>query len=254
MLNNLQLGTSLTQVKELGAVVESCELLARDTLKVMEMYWEAARLSAVPQPWPSSFDTVYNRTNPAQATLNGEAVDIFLSASPNQFDTPFRAHDGDTIVGNIDNSTSTLCIEVMDYYPFSEFMNPNFYWPVIDDAIRRAAWRGVKVRLLFSIWGHTPPEATQYWQSLDALHNVEVRAFVVPPLKGSQPIPFTRVNHAKMIVTDSLVYVGTSNLTPDYFINTGGLGWTIRTDVLRQQVQDIFDRDWNSQYAVMCCK
>eukprot|EP01108_Squamamoeba_japonica_P006106 TRINITY_DN4914_c0_g1_i1.p1 TRINITY_DN4914_c0_g1~~TRINITY_DN4914_c0_g1_i1.p1 ORF type:complete len:269 (-),score=113.17 TRINITY_DN4914_c0_g1_i1:46-852(-) len=246
--------TALTEVKELGVVVEKCELLARDATKVMIMYWDAAYLSNLPSPslpasWPASLDTVFNRTHPAHAVLNGEAIRMFLSASPDNFDTPNRAHDGDAIVTSIDEAVTSVCVEVMDYYPFSMFFAKNIYWDNIDAALRRAAYRGVKVRLLFGRWSHTPESSVPYWRSLNALDNVVVRQFVVPPLQGSPPIPFSRVNHAKFMVTDSLVYIGTSNWTPDYFLSTAGLGWTIYATQIRSVVQDKFDRDWNSQYA-----
>ena len=45
------------------------------------------------------------------------------------------------------------------------------YWPVIDDALRRAAFdRKVKVRLLASLWNHTRPDMKYYLQSLAALN------------------------------------------------------------------------------------
>jgi len=79
------------------------------------------------------------------------------------------------------------------FLPIRQFSHPNFWWPNIDNALRRAAWRGVKVRLLFGLWEHSAPEEIPYWQSLSVLENVEVRVFRVPALKGSPPIPFTRV-------------------------------------------------------------
>ena len=44
------------------------------------------------------------------------------------------------------------------------------YWPVIDDALRHAAFdRGVKVRLMGSLWNHTAPDMKNYFQSLSIL-------------------------------------------------------------------------------------
>ena len=45
------------------------------------------------------------------------------------------------------------------------------YWPVIDDALREAAFnRKVKVRLLASLWNHTRPDLKFYLRSLAALN------------------------------------------------------------------------------------
>ena len=63
-------------------------------------------------------------------------------------------------------------------------------------------------------------------------------------------IPYTRVNHAKFMVTDNKSYVGTSNWSADYFLNTGGMSWGIYNEAVRAKVEQVFDRDWNSQYTV----
>ena len=41
------------------------------------------------------------------------------------------------------NITSFISFEVMDYEPLVVFQTPKYYWPVIDDAIRSAAYRWV---------------------------------------------------------------------------------------------------------------
>lgn len=64
--------------------------------------------------------------------------------------------------------------------PTSCYMESNFYWPVIDDALRNAAYRGVQVRLLVSQWNHTSASMPQYITSLGSLNNCSVRWFVVP--------------------------------------------------------------------------
>ena len=47
----------------------------------------------------------------------------------------------------------------------------NRYWPVIDDALRRAAFdRKVQVRLMASLWNHTRPDLKQYLRSLAAMN------------------------------------------------------------------------------------
>ena len=56
----------------------------------------------------------------------------------------------------------------MDYYPITIYTHGNpFFWPVIDDALRRAAIeRGVEVKLLLSNWTSTRPEMKDYLKSL----------------------------------------------------------------------------------------
>lgn len=61
------------------------------------------------------------------------------------------------------------------------------------------------------------------------------------------------------MVTDNTAYIGTSNWSADYFINTAGIGLILeetqsdRNETLpsiRRDLASIFDRDWNSSYAV----
>lgn len=68
----------------------------------------------------------------------------------------------------------------MDYYPTTQFMTPNVYFPEIDTAFRAAAFRGVKVRFLVAKWNHTGADMYQYLYSLNQLANIEVRLFIVP--------------------------------------------------------------------------
>ena len=72
-------------------------------------------------------------------------------------------------------------------------------------------------------------------------------------------IPYGRVNHNKYMVTDKTAYIGTSNWSGDYFIDTAGIGFILedrehdRNDTIstiRSDLASVFDRDWNSIYAV----
>lgn len=84
------------------------------------------------------------------------------------------------------------------------------------------------------------------------------RRFIVPANKEQSKIPFARVNHNKYMVTDNTAYIGTSNWSGDYFTNTAGIGVVIHDPVfnrnssevtIRSQLQQVFERDWNSQYS-----
>lgn len=82
------------------------------------------------------------------------------------------------------------------------------------------------------------------------------RRFIVPSTDDQAKIPFARVNHNKYMVTDNTGYIGTSNWSADYFIDTAGIGFILqetsadRNESIRKELASIFDRDWNSEYAV----
>lgn len=114
------------------------------------------------------------------------------------------------------------------------------YWPVLDTALRTAAFnRGVRVRLLVSCWPHTDPSMFPDLRSLQAFSNpaagvsVDVvrtppgaglgRAVLLPPhvlplcppqkvfivpVGNHSNIPFSRVGHSKFMVTEKAAYIG----------------------------------------------
>lgn len=61
---------------------------------------------------------------------------------------------------------------------------------------------------------------------------------------------YTRVNHGKYAVSDVRAHIGTSNLVWDYFYTTAGVGFGTYNLAIVEQLQEIFDADWNSPYAV----
>lgn len=135
------------------------------------------------------------------------------------------------------------------------------YWPYIDDALRKAAIeRKVSLRLLISLWDHSRPSEEYFLHSLEALSNaltgvdIQIRRFIVPASDDQKKIPFGRVNHNKYMVTDNTAYIGTSNWSGDYFIDTAGIGLVISSfdtnGTIIQELQSVFERDWNSKYAV----
>lgn len=73
----------------------------------------------------------------------------------------------------------------------------------------------------------------------------------MPPY--TEEIPFTRVNHNKFMVTESVAYVGTSNWSADYFLYTGGIAYVINEtetgDTVRAQLQAVFERNWYSNFT-----
>ncbi|RWS20191.1 phospholipase D3-like protein [Leptotrombidium deliense] len=97
-----------------------------------------------------------------------------------------------------------------------------------------------------------------YLHSLDAFYKmrgtgrIDVKLFTVPPLPDVK-IPFSRVNHNKFMVTEKHAYIGTSNWSADYFVNTGGVGFVANTtdtrNNIRTQLERVFTRDWFSIYA-----
>jgi len=244
-------------------VVYNCSCLAQDMLKLFTIYWEMAiPTNTVPASWPTSLDTAYNKDTPLPLLINGTSSSVFLANSPPEFCTDGRTSDIESIIHIINKASKFVYIAVMDYDPAILYTDYNIFWPVIDDALRKAAYdRGVEVKLLASHWAHTRPDIIPFLKSLAAVNNsyspanVGVNMFVVPSFTEQQAhIPYARVNHNKYMVTDSIAYIGTSNWSGSYFTNTAGIGIVVNqtmsdTQPLREQLEDVFLRDWNSPYS-----
>lgn len=257
---------SLTQVKELGAIIYNCSRLARDLEKTFQTYWVLGAPKAVlPKHWPRNFSSHINRFQPLQARFAGVPTAAYFSASPPALCPHGRTRDLDALLAVMGAARQFIYASVMEYFPTTRFSRPARYWPVLDDALRAAAFsRGVQVRLLVSCGLNTDPRMFPYLRSLQALSNpkagvsVDVKVFIVPVGNHSN-IPFSRVSHSKFMVTEKAAYIGTSNWSEDYFSTTSGVGLVVSQRnastqpgvvTVQGQLRQLFERDWSSRYAV----
>ncbi|XP_039626852.1 5'-3' exonuclease PLD3 isoform X1 [Polypterus senegalus] len=257
---------SLTQVKELGLAMYNCSCLAQDLEKIFEMYWFLGQPDAViPYHWPSNYSTAYNQDTPLSILVNGTSSRIYLSSAPPALCPDGRTQDLQAILRIIEDAEEFVYIAVMNFLPVMEFSHHKRYWSDIDSQLRRIAYeRKIKVRLLISCWPHSEPVMFTFLRSLAAINDhkskldIEVKLFVVPATEEQKKIPYARVNHNKYMVTDQVAYIGTSNWSGDYFVNTAGSAVVINQTVsqngddatLQQQLHTIFERDWNSSYSI----
>ncbi|XP_026209447.1 phospholipase D4 [Anabas testudineus] len=256
---------ALTQVKELGVVIYNCSSLAKDLHKIFQSYWVMGQPnSSLPQPWPSQYDTDINKEHPLLVEADNVSSRIYLAGSPPSFFPPSRTQDLEAILSIISEAQHYVDVAVMEYFPTTRFERPQRYWPVIDDAIRVAAFeKKVKIRMLISCGRDSDPAMLPFLQSLASMdsphHNIsiQIKLFIVP-VGNQSDIPYSRVNHNKYMVTDTVAYVGTSNWSGDYFLTTAGVGlvisqqapYPVKTKALQSQLRAVFDRDWRSEFAV----
>ncbi|XP_071079916.1 5'-3' exonuclease PLD3-like [Haliotis cracherodii] len=252
---------SYTQVKELGVLVQNCSCLADDMEKIFQIYWKLALQNAtVPASWSRDFSPAFKKGNPDVVDTGA----VYLSSSPPSFCPEGRTTDLDAILDVISKARDFIYIAVMDYMPFIQLDAYNRYWPVLNDALKTAAYdHNVTVYLLASRWQHSNPDMFLYLRSLEMFGqsvqtrvDLEVRLFEFPASPDQNQVPYTRVNHNKYMVTDQHAYIGTSNWSGEYFVYTAGIGFIMEqpqtdndTMSLRHQLENVFLRDWNSNYS-----
>jgi len=145
----------------------------------------------------------------------------------------------------IDGAQHTLRLQLLSYTTTSR---DGTWWGELDNALRRAAARGVEVQLILADWSKRPG-SIQDLQSLQCLRNLEVKLCTIPEWSGGF-IPFARVVHAKYLVVDGeRAWVGTSNWSKDYFFQSRSVGLVIDGGALPGRLDAFFADNWGSEYV-----
>ncbi|KAL5558229.1 hypothetical protein UlMin_034440 [Ulmus minor] len=171
---------------------------------------------------------------------------------------------------------ATLRINTMDWLGQSQYDKGTVYWSSISSAVSEVVFgKHAKVKILVAKWAHFINSTDEYLKSLlytnvlcsSSKYNqcsgkVEIKYFIVPGFNLTGPAVdhgkktgniypgYSRVNHGKYAVSDVRAHIGTSNLVWDYFYTTAGVSFGSYNPAIVSQLQEIFDADWNSPYAV----
>ncbi|RLN52293.1 hypothetical protein BBJ29_002363 [Phytophthora kernoviae] len=167
-------------------------------------------------------------TRSTQKSLNEDedissgAAQMFVAAAPLEATAAHsRAFDEDALVYTIRSAKSFVSLSVMDFAPFSMYTPGPLHWPALTDA------------LLAGVYGKPGLQNTTSTSTS----------------KATWP-SYTRVNHAKYIVTDARANIGTSNMEWGYFYTTAGASVNTNHEPTRKALEEIFERNWNSSYAL----
>lgn len=176
------------------------------------------------------------------------ASTVLPTFSPNALNGPKAAGDEAQIVKLLEASTASIEIGLLNYSPLDH--HGREYDPKLDNAIRAAAVRGVKVRMLLGHWVEKG-QGFDHLASLDALENVEIRALRIPLAREGE-IPFARVHHSKYLVCDaSKAWLGTANWQSDYFHKSRNYGLVMLDGPLPGRLRRLFDFDWERATALV---
>jgi phosphatidylserine/phosphatidylglycerophosphate/cardiolipin synthase-like enzyme len=186
----------------------------------------------------------------AQAASSANyAPHAFLLASPYAYDPPGVADSERGLPAMLAEAQKEVRVQLLDYAPLSygpKGTRP--YYAVIDNAVRTAAQRGVKIKLMVSNWNTEAP-AIAYLKSLALVPNVEIRV-VTLPRAAEGFIPFARVIHSKtMSIDGKLAWVGTSNWAGGYMDLSRNLEMVLRNEAMAQRLAALHEQLWTSPYA-----
>lgn len=171
----------------------------------------------------------------------------YLVASPWRRNPAGVGDSEGELVKLISESTASISIQLLDYNPTS-YGKPKHWYGMIDAALRDAAVRGVKIKLLVSHW-NTEEGALAHLKSLSLIPGIEVRIITVPEAKQG-PIAFARTAHSKYMTADGMVaWVGTSNWAGGYLDTSRNLELVVKDAALAARLAAMHAHLWDSAYT-----
>ncbi len=170
----------------------------------------------------------------------------YLVASPPGLLPKGIAQSEHELVRLIGEAKNEIRVQLLDYYP--TYRDKKTYYPPIDTALRAAAVRGVKVKLLVSHWNQDKP-AVDYLKSLVFIPNFEVKIATIPEAKEGK-IPFARVTHSKTMAIDgNVAWIGTSNWSGGYLDRLRNLEVVLRDEKMAKRISELHEQLWDSDYS-----
>ncbi|MBU1070164.1 hypothetical protein KJ975_11420 [Myxococcota bacterium] len=235
---------SLEHIHEIGVRVRSPEI-AEVFTGLFEYDWAAAggqKPPSTPQPAP---------VPPVTVRVGADEVRLAPAASPQDLLPPGLPWELPLLLARLDAARSTLDVEVLTYTIKTPAGQP---WTLLDEALRRAAGRGVHVRLLVSEWALRDAagkrsDGADALTALGKVPGVSVRVLVIPTSAKGE-IPFARVAHAKYLVADGKsAWVGTSNWESRYFTASRNVALFLEGRAVAGPLARIFEHAWRGACA-----
>lgn len=247
---------ALTEIQELGVVLQGGEAAAAYQA-VFDLDWQIAEMLPPGKTAPKAArGQVYDLVEQFSARLPGFVDDLPLvtntgghgrfspTISPG-WARPLPYPEEERIVRALDAARDSIAVQVLAY---STVGRDSTRYAVLDDALRRAAARGVQVRLIVSEWSKSKPKV-DILKSLARVPNIQV-AFMDIPQASTGFVPFSRTVHAKYLTVDGRVFwLGTSNWEKDYFHDSRNVGLIGEEPTLARRLAAFFNDNWNSKYA-----
>lgn len=233
---------ALAHIQEMGVAFDAPSVVGPLT-DVFETDWALA--GGAP-------DDARVTTHPGAPAVAAGGETFELVASPGGWLPSEASWELPRLVRMLDDARCSIDLQLLSYKASSRDGSP---FTTLDVAMRRAARRGVRVRLLVSEWG-ARPDARAAPAALLTEPNVDVSVLTIPPFSAGA-IPFARVAHAKYLVVDGRpecqttahAWVGSSNWEGDYFTRSRNVGVVVTGGALPKRLARIFQDGFGGAYA-----
>lgn len=247
---------ALDHIQELGLVIRG-EAPGRSFREIFALDWDLAGVfppgTVSPGTGRARADSVLarHRTRAPAGTVpfvwgsKGPPGTLRPVASPVGLLPDAESWDEPRLLELIESARTRVTVQLLNMSPLGR---DSTYYPELESALKRAAARGVAVRVLLSNWS-TSANTLRHLKALAAFPRIEVRFMVIPQWSGGF-IPFSRTIHAKYLTVDGeSFWLGTSNWERDYFHESRNVGVIGAHPGLAGRLARLFDDNWNSTYA-----
>ncbi len=236
---------ALKHIHEIGIRVKNKEL-ASTFLDVFERDWGLCTQGK--SGFSNYTPKIYvNALNPL--SLNSESfgkIVLYPAFSPPEINLPGLSSEEEELLKWINIADDSLLIQMYSYS--SKAKNEKNYYDHIDIALRNAASRNVKIKIIFADWAIRDP-ATDFIKELSKVKNIEIKFSSIPEYSGGF-IPYSRVEHCKYFTADNNIsWISTSNWEWGYFYNCRNATLIIENQKVNSMLSEVFYRSWNSPYS-----
>lgn len=235
---------ALKHIHEIGARVKNKEL-AETFLEVFETDWNLCEGNT--DKLTDHSHSFINSANPAELnTAEFGKIKLYPAFSPQEINLKGLSSEENELIKIIENTKDSLLIQMYSYSPKAK--NEKNYYDLIDKALRDAALRNVKIKIIFSDWAIKDP-ATDFIKNLSEVNNVEIKFSSIPIYSGGY-IPYSRVEHCKYFISDNNIsWISTSNWEWSYFHNCRNATLIIDNEKVNKELSEVFFRDWSGPYT-----
>lgn len=231
---------SLQHISEMGVRLALPELV-NPLKEIFEIDWHLAN---DPTPTPTAAKTRCPLR--VETQYNGEKITVETVASPKDILPCDAMWDLPRLIDMIDAAQTSVAFQLLDYqtanYDKTAFTE-------LDEALQRAAARGVQVRMLVSDWSTASSQKMKDLKRLQQIDNIETKMITIPEHTMGF-VPFSRTIHSKFLIVDNdKAWLGTSNWSGDYFYHSRNVGIIVNGASFNADLTKSFDRYWNSTYS-----
>jgi len=232
---------ALDHIHELGVRVKN-KKLGKCFEAIFNYDWNNSDIGRNTIKESISLDDAINSFNQLTIETNNYGkVTLFPCFSPIGKVPDVLSNEHDEMLNIINNAKSSLHIQMYSYNTKEDFTD-------IDKALRNAAERGVKIKIIFANWA-IRKGATEVIQDLSKVKNIEIKFGAIPE-HSSGFIPYARVEHCKYFIADNNIsWISSANWERGYFYGSRNTTIVIDNKKVNTALKNVFMFDWKSKYT-----